>query len=55
MYHDTKAMLTARAISVSKMWAFQHQRTKHVEWWHDTWEATSQYSGTSQPIDGLIS
>jgi hypothetical protein len=32
----------------------QAKRTKHVEWWNDTWESTAKYTPTGQPIDGLI-
>jgi hypothetical protein len=43
-----------KALSVYEMWSIQHKRTKHAEWWNDTWEATAAYTPNGQPIDGLI-
>lgn len=55
IYPDTAGMISSKGSTVYETWAAQYERTKHVEWWHDTWEATSQYSTTGRPIDGLIS
>ena len=40
--------------TVYETWAMQHKRTKHAEWWSDTWEATATYTPNGLPIDGLI-
>jgi len=60
MYPDTAATLglspdnPSKPPSVYETWAMQTRRTKHVEWWHDTWESTSKFTPTGKPIDGLI-
>jgi hypothetical protein len=60
MYSDTAATLglspeyPSKPPSVYETWAMQAKRTKHVEWWNDTWESTAKYTPTGQPIDGLI-
>lgn len=55
IYSDTMGMINSKGSTVYETWQAQHERTKHVEWWHDIWEAACEYSGTGQPIDGLIS
>lgn len=40
--------------TVFETWQAQHRRRQYAEWFSDTWQATSSYSGTGRPIDGLI-
>jgi hypothetical protein len=53
---DRLGISSGRApLTVTQLWEYQHQRTKLAHWFVDTWNATSSYSGTGMPIDGLIS
>lgn len=37
-----------------EVWQLNVKKKELCDWFHETWQATARYSGTSRPIDGLI-
>jgi hypothetical protein len=36
------------------IWQIQLEKQRLIDWFHTTWQSTTQYSTTGRPIDGLI-
>lgn len=54
MLPDVAEGLRFNTESQYESWQGQRKRQIHAQWFHDVWQATSSYSGTERPIDGLI-